>query len=399
MSEGDYMNIFNNRLQVPEGFKDFLPEEAYKKRYLEEKWIHLFKSWSYREIVSSSFEYYDTLTMNAGADTLSLLKTIGRGGHILALRPDMTSPIARLAATGLKDQKLPQRLFYLANVFRYGNEVQKGRHSEFYQAGVEFIGPKGSKADGEIIALAVEALETVGLQSFQIGLGHMEIIKGLLKQLNGADDIEREMKIKQALSHKNYVELAKLLNFKPQSIEEKIYRLITTQSNLDQAVANLKSIVTEAELEKPIKDLEGLASSLKAYGVDQRVFVDFSILRDFDYYTGIVFEGYSECLGFPICGGGRYDKLLGSFGNPNPATGFAIGVERVLDALSREGSFLKEREIDYLICGNKEYEIIKEAKLLRSKGYSVEVDLMNLSEEEAESYALEKGIKNIIKLF
>lgn len=392
------LNIFSNRLQVPEGFKDFLPEEAYKKRYLEEKWIHLFKSWAYREIVSSSFEYYDTLTMNVGVDTLSLLKTVDRGGHILALRPDMTSPIARLVATRMKDQKLPQRLFYLANVFRYESEIQKGRHREFYQAGVEFIGPKGPKADGEIIALAVAALEKAGLQGFQIGLGHMEITKGLLKQLNGTDNVERAMKIKQALSRKNYVELAKLLNFKTQSIEENIFKVITTQNSLDQAVTNLKSLVAAPELEKPIKDLEGLASSLKAYGVDQRVFVDFSILRDFDYYTGIVFEGYSERLGFPICGGGRYDKLLGSFGNYNPATGFAIGVERVLEALYREGNLAEEPEIDYLICGSIEHEIIKEAKLLRSKGYVVEVDLMNLTEQEAEAYAIERGIKNIIKL-
>ena len=393
------MNIFSNKLQVPEGFKDFLPEEAYKKRYLEEKWIHLFKSWSYREVVSSSFEYYDTLTMNVGVDTLNLLKIVDRGGHILALRPEMTSPIARLAATGLKDQKLPQRLFYLANVFRYESDVQKGRHREFYQAGVEFIGPKGPKADAEIIALAVEALETAGLQGFQIGLGHMEITKGLLKQLNGTDNTERAMKIKQALSRKSYVELAKLLNFKPKSVEESIFKLITTQSSLDQAVENLKSIVNAPELEKPIKDLEDLVLSLKTYGVDQRVFVDFSILRDFDYYTGIVFEGYSECLGFPICGGGRYDKLLGNFGNSNPATGFAIGIERVLEALSRESNLIEESKIDYLICGSREQEVIKEAKILRSKGYLVEVDLMNLTEEESEAYALERGIKNIIKLF
>ena len=399
MTEGGYMNIFSNRLQVPEGFKDFLPDEAYKKRYLEEKWIYLFKSWSYREVISSSFEYYDTLTMNVGVNTLNLLKTVDRDGHILALRPEMTSPIARLVATGLKDQKLPQRLFYVANVFRYESDAQKGRHREFYQAGVEFIGPKGPKADAEIIALAVEALETAGLQGFQIGLGHMEITKGLLKQLNGADNAERAVKIKQALSNKSYVELAKLLNFKAQSIEENIFKLIITQNTLDQAVANLKSIVNAPELEKPIKDLEDLVSSLKAYGVDQRVFVDFSILRDFDYYTGIVFEGYSECLGFPICGGGRYDKLLGNFGNSNPATGFAIGVERVLEALNRESNLIEEAKIDYLICGNREQEVIKEAKLLRSKGYLVEVDLMNLTEEEAGAYAFERGIKNIIKLF
>ena len=393
------MNIFSNKLQVPEGFKDFLPDEAYKKRYLEEKWIDLFKSWAYKEVVSSSFEYYDTLAMNVGVDTLDLLKIVDRGGHILALRPEMTSPIARLVATGLKDQKLPQRLFYLANVFRYESDAQKGRHREFYQAGVEFIGPSGPKADAEIIALAVEALETAGLQGFQIGLGHMEVTKGLLKQLNGSDNPERAIKITQALSRKSYVELAKLLNFKAQSMEENIFKLITTQSSLDQAVTNLKSIATDSELEKPIKDLESLVSSLKTYEVDQRVFVDFSILRDFDYYTGIVFEGYSECLGFPICGGGRYDKLLGNFGKSNPATGFAIGIERVLEALNKESNLIEEPKIDYLICGGKEQEIIKEAKLLRSKGYHVEVDLMNLKESEAEAYAFKKGIKNIIKLF
>lgn len=391
------MNGNSKKLQLPEGFKDFLPTEAYKKRDLEEKWLKLFTSWSYKEVISSSFEYYDTLTMNVGVNTESLLKTIDRGGHILALRPDMTSPIARLAATQMKDQLLPQRLFYIANVFRYEDKIQKGKQREFYQAGVELIGQNGPKADGEIIALAVEALNKAGLENFQIGLGHMEITKGLLTQLNDNQDQEIGIKVKEALSRKNFVDLAKLLNFEKDPNKESLFKLITTQNNVEEVVSKLKSIPTKPELERPIKDLEDLTKSLQAYGVTEKVFVDFSILRDFDYYTGIVFEGYSENLGYPICGGGRYDKLLGNFGYSSPATGFAIGIERVLEALSKETT-LKEPEIDYLVCGANENKLTREATMLREKGYIVEIDLMDLNEAEAEEYAVKKGIRNILRL-
>ncbi|MEW6623924.1 MAG: ATP phosphoribosyltransferase regulatory subunit [Bacillota bacterium] len=385
----------NNKLQIPDGFKDFLPEEAYQKRLLEEKWIKLFKSWSYKEIVSSSFEFYDTLTMNVGVNTLSLLKTIDRTGHILALRPDMTSPIARLVATRMKDQLFPQRLFYLANVFRYENEIQKGRHREFFQAGIELIGPKGPQVDGEIIALAVEALKTAGLQDFQFGLGHVGLTKGLLKQLGHEKGMENE--IKEALSHKNLVKLSSLLKLSRQSLDKEIFNLLTTQGDLDTMVQKLKGIVQEPGFAADVKEMEALVRTLKAYGVEDKVFMDLSILRDFNYYTGIVFEGYSENLGYPVCGGGRYDDLLGTFGFNCPATGFAIGIERVLEALNKEGS-PQVFQVDYFIYGSDETKAIEEARRLRQKGYTVELAMHNLSQGEAEQYALKKGIKNILLL-
>ncbi len=385
----------SNKLRVPEGFKDFLPDAAAKKRALEDKWIKLFKSWAYKEIVSSSFEYYDTLTMNVGVDTLSLLKTIDRGGHIIALRPDMTSPIARLVATRMKNYPLPQRLFYLANVFRYEDEIQRGRHREFYQAGVELIGPKGPKADGEIIALAVETLETAGLKNYQIGLGHVEITKGLLSQLNSGKYKEKE--IREALSRKNFVKLHSLVKTNGRQDDEKIYKILTSQDTLDSMVSKLKEVANNAQLAKAVDDLEILSKTLKAFEVEQKVFVDFSILRDFNYYTGIVFEGYSEALGHPLCGGGRYDNLLGSFGYKCPATGFALGIERILEVLEKE-AFETKPEVDYFVYGDDEEQVIKEVRRIRQEGYNVEMDLMNLNDEEAERYARRNGINNLLKI-
>lgn len=389
------MQVDCKKFLAPEGFKDFLPDEAFQKRILENKWIKLFQSWAYKEIISASFEFYDTLMMNVGVNTSTLLKIIDRDGHLLALRPDMTSPIARLVATRMRDYDFPHRLFYIANVFRYEDEVQRGRHREFYQAGVELIGPKGPKADGEVIALAVEALKTAGLREFQIGLGHIEVTKELLKQLSAGENKEKEAR--DALARKNFVKLESLFDIKAQTLEEKVFKILTSLDSLDNMIIRLNQVAKTSKLLQAINELKELNTTLKAFGVDNKIFVDFSILRDFNYYTGIIFEGYSDSLGFPLCGGGRYDKLLGNFGFDCPATGFALGVERVLQVLKKE-AYQTKFEIDYLVCGENEAKVIKEAIKLRNDGYNVEIEIMGLKDAELAAYAQARGIKNILEV-
>ncbi len=383
----------SNLLKLPKGFKDFMLAEAYQKRALENKWVQLFQSWSYNEIVSSSFEYYDTLIMNVGINPLNLLKTIDRTGHILALRPDMTSPIARLVATQMKDQLLPQRLFYLANVFRYETVVRKGRHMEFHQAGVELIGPKGARADGEVIALAIKALEQAGLSDFQIGLGHVGLTKLLLEHL--ANEASHMSDIKDALGRKDFVELANLLQLDNHPQKKSIFNVVTQQAKLWSMLDKLEGLIDDQRFLMAIQDLKVFGETLEQYKVADRVFIDFSILRDFDYYTGIVFEGYSGNLGYPICAGGRYDRLLGTFGFDCPATGFALGLERVLVALSKEGKFVKP-SAGYFVSGINQAEVLSKAEALRRDGYVVEVDMMGLSPGEAKEYARAKGINNLV---
>lgn len=383
-----------NSLATPAGLKDYLPQEAALKRHLENKWAELFFAWGYQEVVTPSLEYYHTLTRGLGNDDLSLHKMIDRNGQILALRSDMTNPIARMVASTLQSEPWPLRFFYLANVFRYEAELQKGRQREFYQAGVELLGAQNSWADAEVIALAVEALESAGLTNFEIGLGHVEITRDLLAIL--CKDEERQQQLQDALTQKNYVAVDNLLT-STSSREARVKELITRQWRNNEIINNLHEVADKESTLKAIAHLENVLDVLHNFGFSDKVFVDLSILRDFNYYTGIVFEGYTTKLGYPLLGGGRYNKLLQKFGFDCPATGFALGIERVMAALPWSTKDITKK-IDYLLLG-KDYSLLhSKACELREKGYSVEIDLLGRSIAEAQKYAEKKGISEVIEV-
>ena len=183
--------------------------DAARKRGMENELARLFLSWGYQEVVTPTFEYYETLRASAPetADD-STFRFFDRSGRMLALRPDMTTPIARVAVMRMREQPLPLRLFYLANVFRQ-EETQAGRQCEFYQAGVELLGAGGVAADAEVVALAVEALLAAGLSDFQVCLGQVDFISGIMAEA-GLDAVTAH-KVKQALIERNMVGLGELL--------------------------------------------------------------------------------------------------------------------------------------------------------------------------------------------
>jgi len=248
----------------------------------------------------------------------------------------MTTPIARLVATRLRNQPLPLRLFYLANVFRY-ESPQAGRLREFGQAGVELIGNSGPEADAELIALAVEALRAAGLQDFQISLGEVQVINGLMEETKLAEPVIRSLK--RALTQKDLVGLEDLLieHQVPLSQREMVLGISNFHGGLE-VIQESRKLTSNRRTVQALDYLERVWSSLIKLGVDSFVRLDLGVLRGFEYYTGIVFEGYSSDLGFPLCGGGRYDNLLSKFGYPCPATGFAVGIERLLLALDNQNN-------------------------------------------------------------
>lgn len=359
-------------LRIPVGLRDMLPEEAWRKRQLEDKLANLFSLWGYQEVVTPTFEFYEAMTMgntNDGGGN-DLYKFLDRQGHILALRPDMTTPIARLVATRMKEEKLPLRLCYLSNAFSY-EEPQIGRQREFFQAGVEFLGCTSGTADGEVVAIAIEALKATGLESFQIHLSQIEVFNGIMEELALTSEGEKEFKT--LLARKDFVGVEQLLKAKNMSKDEeaRVISLLSLRGGVE-VLAEAKNLTRNPRALKGLENLEEVASLLKSYGVEEYVVIDFSILRGFEYYTGVIFEGYAPSLGFSICGGGRYDNLLGQFGYPCPATGFALGIERVLLALARQNLLVEKPPLDYLISYSQQgEEAIRKAKELRLQGKSV----------------------------
>ena len=182
-------------MQTPRGTEDFLPRDAERKRWVEETLRGLFWRWGYREIITPTMEFYDAV--RAGDSTGladNLYRFFEREGDILALRPDMTTPIARVVATRLQDSAKPLRLCYHANVFRYA-EPQAGRRREFYQSGVELVGSGSHLADAEVIALTVESLKAVGLQGFRVDIGHVDYYDGILESSGLPPEERRSLRL------------------------------------------------------------------------------------------------------------------------------------------------------------------------------------------------------------
>ena len=371
--------------------------DAARKRGMENELARLFLSWGYQEVITPTFEYYETLRASAPetADD-STFRFFDRSGRMLALRPDMTTPIARVAVMRMRERPLPLRLFYLANVFRQ-EETQAGRQCEFYQAGVELLGAGGVAADAEVVALAVEALLAAGLSDFQVCLGQVDFISGIMAEA-GLDAVTAH-KVKQALIERNMVGLGELLaesGIEPGN-RDLLQQLPMLHGKLDM-LRNVRQRVKNQISQAALDNLAEIYHLLEKYGIDRYVMFDLGIIRDFDYYTGMVFETYTTGLGYPICGGGRYDRMAGSFGREQPATGFALGIERVLLALERQGLDVTNPIQSVYVgwAGSNLPQAIAAVKRLREEGATAELGLQEQSRVEAEREGKSRGCARIL---
>ncbi|MEG6586379.1 ATP phosphoribosyltransferase regulatory subunit [Dendrosporobacter sp. 1207_IL3150] len=383
--------------QIPYGTKDFLPREASRKRAIEDSLAAMFARWGYDEVITPTIEYLDTLKVGAGCDMQqSMFKFFDKNNHILALRPDMTTPIARLAASRLRENTPPLKLFYITNVFRY-EQAQVGRQCEFYQAGVELMGVPGPTADAEVIALAVEAMLEAGLQNFQISLGQVDFINGIMEESELTHN--QRQQVKNAMITRDLVGLGEILSASSlsKSVQTMLQQIPVLHGREDMLI-QARAMVKNETSRNALDNLSEIYELLTAYGVEKYVNFDLGIIRDFDYYTGMVFEGYTPGLGFPLCGGGRYDQMLTSFGAGGPATGFALGIERVMLALERQGIAVVSEEKNYYIAwqeGNLSAAILESNKL-RKDGKHVELAFHAQSKDEARNSQAAKGYEKLI---
>ncbi|KUK10340.1 MAG: ATP phosphoribosyltransferase regulatory subunit [Clostridia bacterium 41_269] len=388
--------VNNAELITPSGIRDWAPENSWRKRYIENILVGLFRSWGYEEIITGTLEFDKVISKGlTDEEKTQLYRFFGREGEILTLRPDMTTPIARFAASHLKNESLPLRFCYTANVFRY-EKIQAGRYREFFQAGVELIGADSCFADAEIIILASRALQEVGVEDFRIGIGDTNLLNSILELCNLEEKIKT--KLKKAVAEKDYVTIntiiCKLKNekYNPNYVLlEKLNNIYKPQKFADE-FSDFENI---PEIRKGLVVLRKVLSLLKDAGLEDRMLIDLGITRDFQYYTGIVFEIYSPHLGFPICGGGRYDNLLSNFGFNCPATGFAMGIERILLVLEASGKLPRSAEKRCIVAGRDFNKVFKKAEELRAQGFFAEVDLNNRDETQLKKYALKKGISYV----
>lgn len=321
--------------EKPVGVKDYLPEAVAKLRRIETSVLQCMERWGYREIITPTLEYYDTVGVASSTEDRKLFKLLDRNGTTLVMRSDMTSPIARVVASLLKEQPFPLRLSYRGNVFR-AFEAEAGRDAEFFQTGGELVGDASAEADAEVVALAVACLQAAGVQEFKMAIGHVGFLNGLLRDLLG-DRPEAQTLLKECLlnrDHVGYREAIKQLGL-PEHVESKLAGILKLRGG-EEVCRQAEQATEDPEALASISHLCEVWNVLQAYGVSDRVLIDLTMIGDFSYYTGMTFEGYSADLGFPVCNGGRYDNLLKQFGRPAPATGFALKTSRILEVADEE---------------------------------------------------------------
>ncbi len=313
---------------TPEGTRDRLFAECRERRSVQDALTALFARRGYDEIITPEVEYYDLFSLAGNAMPQErMLKIIDRSGKILVMRPDCTTPIARVAATKLKDMVLPQRLYYNQTVFRSG-ESHVGGSSEIAQCGEELIGASGEKADLEIIAMAVDALRARGLENFHIESGHAGFFRAMAKELEM--DREQLETLRLLIEGKEIAALAEFLSpYADQPASKallRLSRLFGTAEILDEAEALCGADGSVAYLRE-------IYSQLERAGYGRYIRFDLGLVHQIEYYTGMVFRGYVAGAGTAVLSGGRYDSLAGSFGRPAEATGFAADGDAVARCL------------------------------------------------------------------
>ena len=353
--------------EKPLGMRDTLPElyEAKKKVRTElTKEIH---SWGYQSIETPTLEYYETVGEASAILDQQLFKLLDQQGHTLVLRPDMTAPIARVAASRLQNEGYPLRLSYDAHVFR-AQQHEGGRPAEFEQVGIELIGDSTTSADAEVISLMVSALKRTGLENFKVAIGHVGFVNALFVEVLGNE--QRADELRRYLYEKNYVGYREHVKSLPLSTidQEQLLNLLKLRGDHTK-ITEARELINSTKAKEAIEELGQLWNALESYGVTDYIKIDLNLVSHMSYYTGILFEGYAENLGFLLCNGGRYDELLAKFDRPVPATGFGIRLDRLVEAIGEA----HDKENIELIIFSQEHrkEAIQLAQEKRNQGVQV----------------------------
>jgi len=357
---------------TPRGFRDVLFEEAREREAVTAAIAAAFSSWGYEPVETPVAEEYRTLEAGSGAPLdETAFRFFDLDGSLLALRPKMTVPIARVSASRLAATPGPHRIRYAAPVFREHASL-RGQAREFTQVGIELIGARGSAADTEVVLLLIAALEAAGLPSFTVGVGTAEVLRALIERAGGSDQW-RSACISAAQS-RNLVELDRLAA-RP-DLDPRLAQALAEVPRVRggaEALERCAELLAACGCASALDDVRATWSTLEALGQTGRVQLDFGIMRSFGYYTGMQLEAYAPGLPLPLAGGGRYDDVLSAFGRPAPAAGFALGLERLMIALAEQDASPRLQPLDAVLGGADAAAVFAQAARLRAAGWRVRV--------------------------
>jgi ATP phosphoribosyltransferase regulatory subunit len=304
---------------IPPGTRDVLPEEMRELRAIGDRMRAAFERAGYGEVHTPALEYEEVLLRGDARAAGARYRSFDEQGAVLALRSDMTIPIARVVATRYAEAEPPLRFSYLAHAWR-ATERGVGEPREFLQAGVELIGVPGAEGEAEVVALTIEALDQAGLRRHRVGIGDAALYRELLASFGVP--LEAHLPVLESLSRRDLVGLEGQVDQLGLGGEERnlLVRLPELRGGPD---------VLDRAASPGLEGLRALQNELAGRGVAERVIFDLGLVRELGYYTGPVFEVYDPAVGFTLGGGGRYDELIGRFGRHLPACGLAVDVQRV----------------------------------------------------------------------
>ncbi len=322
------------RPMIPRGVQCYFGEEVNRRRKAEAVLAGIMKNWGFEEIILPFFDFLEDFTYGLGSQLGDrVYRFLDKDGSLLALRPDLTTLVAKTVATRMTEHPLPVKLFYSGEVFRQ-EKSGAGRQKEFYQIGLETMGVADTWADVEAILLAVDCLLHLGVEDFKIALGHVGFFNGIVSGLKLTP--ERASALRDAIDHKDCAWLEKEVEDLELSDEKRDFLIrLPNYSGGREVLDQAMSVVSNPRAREALTRLTEIQDVIDALDLGRFLTFDLAEVRGLDYYTGIVFKIYSGSAGFELGGGGRYDGLVAKFGWDLPAVGLSFTLDRILPLIQR----------------------------------------------------------------
>jgi ATP phosphoribosyltransferase regulatory subunit len=363
--------------KIPSGLRYYSGASARLRRAVEDCAMSVFAGWSYEEIITPSVDYYSLFERGMGAEAQRAFRFTDADGRLLALRPDVTSSIARAAATLLSERERPLRLCYAAPVFRQQPQSTAAWRRESTQVGCELIGASGIRADLEVLLIAAEILARLKLsEGCSITLNNTEIFNGIAARL--ALDNESREQLRTLVDMRDLVELQRFLGERNATPEQQaVFARLTQLSGKDEVSEQARRVITNARSVAALAELDQVWQVVAALGLRESFEIDLGDVSELDYYTGLVFKIYVRGAGARVGLGGRYDRLTAHFGRAEPAIGFALELDSLTDvlALNGENVLLESANGSSSVANGDAVATFQAATSLRAKGERVKLEL------------------------
>ncbi|MFW6001130.1 MAG: ATP phosphoribosyltransferase regulatory subunit [Halanaerobium sp.] len=358
-----------------EGVRDILPAELRKRRTIYRKIRKVFEKNAYREVITPTLE---SLELYAGIEGLvdksEMFKVVDDRGQILVLRPDLTMPIARLAASRFQDSPRPLKFSYLSSAFQSKNS-QSLSLKEKTQAGVELIGSDSLESDLEMLMLLIKTMKAVKVEKPLIDIGHADLINEIFADLHLNEkqkiELRKLLAAKNRVGVKNYLKNVDL----SEEAEHVLLRLPVLFGNPKKVVSELEAMPLSEETLEVLKTLDNLFNKLEDFALLKYITFDPMLISRHGYYTGLIFKGYADGYSNLLASGGRYDNLTEKFGVEEAAVGFALEIENLLDYLNKTENFTEDEERRFLLSYDNKSDLMLIEELaedLRNAGYTAE---------------------------